>query len=47
VKEKVQDQTIEVEHIKTENMFVVPLTKELPPSVFRKHVVDMSLAEYL
>jgi hypothetical protein len=35
VKEKIQDQTISLEHISTKMMIVDPLMKGLPPSVFR------------
>jgi hypothetical protein len=45
VKEKIQDKTIEVEHIRTHQMLVDPLTKGLPPSVFSKHTTDMGLRE--
>jgi hypothetical protein len=47
VKEKIQDQTISLEHISTKKMIVDPLTKGLPPSVFREHLADMDLRENL
>jgi hypothetical protein len=47
VKEKIQDQTISLEHISTKKMIVDPFTKGLPPSVFREHLADMSLRESL
>ena len=47
VKEKVQDQTIELEHINTEQILLDPLTKGLPPNMFRKHVADKDLMEHL
>jgi hypothetical protein len=47
VKEKIQDQTISLEHISTKKMIVNPLTKDLPPSVFREHLAGMSLRESL
>jgi hypothetical protein len=47
VKEKIQDQTISLEYISTKKMIVDPLTKALSPSVFREHLVDMSLRENL
>jgi hypothetical protein len=47
VKEKVQDQTISLEHISTKKMIVDPLTKGLPPSVFREHLASMGLRESL
>jgi hypothetical protein len=39
--------TISLEHISTKKMIVDPLTKDLPPSVFREHLVGMSLRENL
>jgi hypothetical protein len=47
VKEKIQDQTISLEHISTKKMIADPLTKGLPPSLFREHLVGMSLRESL
>jgi len=47
VKEKIQDQTISLEHISTKQMLADPLTKGLPPSVFREHVTGMGLMESL
>jgi hypothetical protein len=47
VKEKIQDQTISLEHISTKKMITDPLTKGLPPSVFREHLVGMGLRESL
>jgi hypothetical protein len=47
VKEKIQDQTISLEHINIKKMIADPLTKGLPPSVFRKHLADMGLRESL
>jgi hypothetical protein len=47
VKEKIQDQTISLEHICTKKMIADPLTKGLPPSVFREHLADMGLREIL
>ena len=35
VKDRIQDQTINVKHISTTNMLADPLTKGLPPSIFR------------
>jgi hypothetical protein len=45
--DKVRDHVISLEHISTEKMLVDPLTKGLPPNVFREHVADMSLRENL
>jgi hypothetical protein len=47
VKEKIQDQTISLEHISTKKVIVDPLTKGLPPSVFREHLAGMGLRESL
>ena len=40
MKDKVQDQVISLEHISTEKMLVDPLTKGLPPNIFRGHGVQ-------
>jgi hypothetical protein len=47
VKHKVQDQTISLEHIRIKDMLADPLTKGLPPSVFKEHVAGMGLRESL
>jgi hypothetical protein len=47
VKDKVRDQIINLEHISTEKMLADPLTKGLPPNVFREHVAGMGLREGL
>jgi hypothetical protein len=47
VKEKIQDQTISLEHISTKKMIVDPLMNGLPPSVFREHLAGMGLRESL
>jgi hypothetical protein len=47
VKDRVQDQTVEIEHISTKQMLVDPLTKGLPPNIFRDHVAGMSLLKSL
>jgi hypothetical protein len=47
VKEKIQNQTISLKHISTKKMIADPLTKSLPPSVFREHLAGMSLRESL
>jgi hypothetical protein len=47
VKERIQDQTISLGHIITKKMIMDPLTKGLPPSVFRKHLAGMDLRENL
>jgi hypothetical protein len=47
VKDRVQDQTVEIEHINTKQILADPLTKELPPNIFCDHVADMGLLENL
>jgi hypothetical protein len=47
VKDKVQDHIINLEHISTDKMLADPLTKGLPPNVFREHVAGMGLKESL
>jgi hypothetical protein len=47
MKDKVRDQIINLEHISTEKMLADPLTKGLPPNVFREHVAGMGLKESL
>jgi hypothetical protein len=43
VKEKIQDHTISVEHVRTTEMLADPLTKGLPPNVFREHLAGVGL----
>jgi hypothetical protein len=47
VKEKIQDQTISLEHISTKKMIADLFTKGLPSSVFREHLAGMGLRESL
>ena len=47
VKDKVRDHSIGLEHVSTEKMFANPLTKGLPPNVFREHLAGMGLQESL
>ena len=47
VKDRVRDQLISLEHISTEKILADPLTKGLPPNVFREHVASMGLRESL
>jgi hypothetical protein len=47
VKDNVRDQTISLEHIRTERMLADLLMKGLPPNVFKKHVAGMGLREAL
>ena len=45
VKKQVQDETICLEHIRTSKMLADPLTKGLPPNVFRERLAGMGLRE--
>jgi hypothetical protein len=47
MKEKIQDQTISLEYINTKKMIADPLTKGLPPSVFREHLAGMGIRKSL
>jgi hypothetical protein len=47
VKDRVQDQTVEIEHISTKQMLADPLTKGLAPNIFHDHVAGMGLLESL
>lgn len=45
VKDRIQDQTIDVKHISMTHMLVDPLAEGLPPSIFLEHVAGMGLLE--
>ena len=45
VQGRVQDRTINLEHLSTKKMLADPLTKGLPPNIFQEHVADMGLLE--
>jgi hypothetical protein len=47
VKDKTQDQTINLVHLSTKEMLADPLTKGLPPKDFQKHVASMGLVDSL
>ena len=47
VKDRIKDQTIEVEHISTRSMLAYPLTKGLPTNVFKEHVTGIGLTDSL
>ncbi|RLM79074.1 putative gag-pol polyprotein [Panicum miliaceum] len=47
VKDRVQDRTIELEHISTKEMLADPLTKGLPPNKFRELIAGMGLLDSL
>jgi hypothetical protein len=43
VKDRIQDQTVEIEHISIKQMLTNPLTKDLILNIFCDHVADMVL----
>jgi hypothetical protein len=47
IRERVQDHTINLEHIGTKEKLMDPLTKDLPPHIFEKQVVGIGLLERL
>ena len=47
VKVKIQDHIISLEYMSTKKMLADPLTKGLPPNVFREHLAGMGLRENL
>jgi hypothetical protein len=47
VKDKVQDHIINLKHISTDKMLADPLTKGIPPNMFREHIAGMGLRESL
>jgi hypothetical protein len=47
VKDRVQDQTVEIERISTKQMLADPLTKGLPSNIFRDLVAGTGLLESL
>jgi hypothetical protein len=47
LKDRARDQTISLKHISTKEMLADPLTKGLPPSVFREHITGMGSRESL
>ena len=47
VKDRIQDHTIELEHISTEEMLADPLTKGLPPNNFHELIAGMGLSDSL
>jgi hypothetical protein len=44
-RERVQDRTINLEHISSKKMLADPLTKGLPPNIFQEHVAGTGLLE--
>ena len=47
VKDRIQDHTIELEHISTKEMLADPLTKGLPPNNFHELIAGMGLLDSL
>jgi hypothetical protein len=47
VKDKIQDHTISLEHISTNQMLADPFTKGVPLNVFKEHVPGMGLKKSL
>ena len=47
IRERVKDNKVTIEHISTELMIADPLTKGMPPSVFKDHVSSMGLGTIL
>jgi hypothetical protein len=47
VKDRIRGKTISLEHIGTKYMVADPLTKGLPPNVFKEHLVSTGLREIL
>ena len=47
VKDKVRDHAISLENVSTEKILADPLTKGLPPNVFREHLAGMGLQKSL
>jgi hypothetical protein len=47
VRKRVQNHTINLEHIGTKEMIVDPLTKGLPPYIFEEHVASIGLMAIL
>jgi len=47
VKDRTQDQTVDMVHISTTMMLADPLTKGLPPKIFNEHIAGTGLMESL
>ena len=47
VKDRIQDHTIELEHISTKEILADPLTKGLPPNIFHELIAGMGLSDSL
>jgi hypothetical protein len=47
VKDRIQDQTIDIVHISTTLMLADPLTKSLSSRIFNEHVTSIGLIESL
>jgi len=46
VKERVQNKQISIEHLRTNDMLIDPLTKGLVPNVFHEHIAHMGVVPY-
>ena len=47
IRERVKEEKVVIEHISTELMIAVPLTKGMPPQKFKDHVEKMGLGSTL
>ena len=47
IREHVKEKKLVIEHISTESMLVDPLTKGMPPTYFKDHVVQMRLGSMM
>ena len=47
IRERVKENKVSIEHISSELMIANPLTKGMPPSVFKDHIVSMGLGPTL
>ena len=47
IRERVKEKKVVIEHISTELMIADPLTKGMPPKIFRDHVVSMGLGSMM
>jgi hypothetical protein len=47
LKDRIQDQTIQLKHISSKSMLADLLTKGLPPILFRQHTENMDLMDSL
>ena len=45
-KERVQNDQLSIEHIRTNSMIADPLTKAMPATIFREHTTYMGMVSY-